>query len=123
MITAANIRPSNGIIPKEKDVVLTRDYLKLRMEYKDGELYWKRYKNNREGWNARNAGKRAGSYIEKTGRVTVVINRKHYSHHRLVWIYHNGTINTLDHVKRHSEDGERRDRIENLYLVKRGGGK
>ena len=56
-------------------------------------------------------GKKAGSFATKGYRV-VVINKKTYKEHRLVWLYHYGHMpkDQIDHINRIRDD----NRIENL---------
>lgn len=84
--------------------MLTQEVVRRLFDYKDGILYWKE---------DRNGGAHAGDAALATrGRYGVVgINRKYYSTHRVVFLYHNGYLpERIDH-----RDGNPfNNRIENL---------
>jgi hypothetical protein len=77
---------------------ITQEMLCNLFEYKDGSLYSKK------------TGKRVGCR-HHTGYVHLVVNKKQYNAHRLIFLMHHGYLpETVDHV-----DGDRsNDRIENL---------
>ena len=83
----------------------TQDQVKTLFDYKDGGLYWRVQRPCIE------IGQRAG-YTGNSGYRIININRKNYREHRLVWLWHYGTmpLNQLDHINRIRND----NRIENL---------
>ena len=84
---------------------LTQELVKELFDYRDGKLYWKTDRGTNKL-----KGLRAGSDTFHGYRV-IVINRKLYKEHRLVFLLHRGYLpNFLDHI-----NGEKNDnRIENL---------
>ena len=86
--------------------------LKELFDYKDGNLYYKTNAN----FSPNRIGKKAGfNYGEYLG---CKIHYKKYRIHRLVWIYHNGTIPLgmeIDHIDRDKHNNS----IDNLRLVTR----
>jgi len=78
--------------------------------YEGGWLIWKNPKSN-----AVKVGDVAGTPSD-TGYITIVLGGVSYKAHRLIWIYHHGSIDDnlqIDHI-----NGIRHDnRIENLRLV------
>lgn len=81
--------------------MITQQELIEKFEYLDGNLY---YRKN---------GKRAG-WPNGAGRIQLMIDKKYYYLHRLVWLYHHGTFPIiLDHIDRNLNN----NRIENLRAV------
>lgn len=86
-------------------------------EYKDGRLYW-RYKEVKTKqdkiFNSSYAGKRAGG-LAVNGYISIRVNKRLYTEHRLVWAYFNGYFpnETIDHVNHIRND----NRIENLREI------
>lgn len=87
-----------------------------------GRLYWKHRPLSHFGttwgtnrWNTRYAGKETGS-VGVNGHSVVVVDKRHYMTHRLIWAMTNGPIPDgmeVDHI-----NGKRNDnRIHNLRLV------
>lgn len=87
--------------------MITQAQLKEYLIYDglSGAFYWK-INNGRI-----RAGDRAG-YLSQKGYRSVQINNKLYREHRLVWLYHKGSMpeNQIDHINRIKTD----NRIENL---------
>jgi hypothetical protein len=86
---------------KPNKITLEQSFLKEIFEYKDGDLIRK--------------DKVAGC-LHKAGYRQIKINNLIYPAHRLVWVYHNGSINEnmqIDHINGIKYD----NRIENLRLV------
>jgi hypothetical protein len=94
--------------------MITQDYLHERFTYRDGELYWKVVFSNRL-----KVGQLAG---DKDGRGyrRIMMGKKHFKMHRLIWIMFNGNIPDdiiVDHKDRNIDN----NRIENLRLVTKSG--
>jgi hypothetical protein len=73
----------------------------LRYDVTTGEFIWRPRAD--AWWNARYAGKSAGS-VKPGGRIDVAIGHKLYKAHRLVWLYIHGepvpdVIDHIDHDK------------------------
>lgn len=87
------------------------DLLKL-VEYKNGKLFWKVKRGGRKG----GVGEEAG-YTNDRGYRVVMIDKKPYYSHRLIWLYHYGYFpeNDVDHINRDRSD----NRIENLRETSR----
>lgn len=80
------------------------------LKYSDGNLYWLVTRNNRV-----QAGTLAGT-ISDEGYVKVMMRRKAYHAHRIIWEMHYGKIPEgmeIDHINHDRTD----NRIENLRLV------
>ena len=80
------------------------------LEYKDGDLYWKKSQGTRC------KGLKAGSY-DRLGYLRVKINGIAYRHHRIVWLLCNGYLPELsiDHIDKNKKN----NLIENLREVSR----
>ena len=87
--------------------MVTQEQLKEYFHYSDGTLIWKKtISKNTE----RLIGKVAGS-ITDSGYWCVVLERKKYYAHRLIFLYHHGYIpDCIDHINGNKTD----NRIENL---------
>lgn len=84
---------------------LSKEILNNLFEYCDGELF---YKINR----SRNkAGSKAGTYRSCDNAYQVIINRKHYLVHRIVFMMHNGY---MPKFVDHKDCNRANNRIENL---------
>ena len=94
---------------KGREIELTQDELQ-RMFYYDGyNLIWKVRLSNRT-----KVGNIAG-YINTIGYNTIRINKRLYHAHRLIWVYHYGSIDKdleIDHDNRIRSD----NRLDNLKL-------
>ena len=85
---------------------ITQAYLQELFHYHNGNLVWKINKGKR-GISGRIAG-----CVNNKGYIIIIIDRKKYKSHRLVWLFHNGLFPKyqIDHI-----NGIRTDnRIENL---------
>jgi len=81
----------------------TKNQLKKIFYYYDGNLYKKK--------NKKTIGNRKEKYIR------IMVNKKRYFYHRLIWIYHNGIIPNnfdIDHINHDTHN----NKIENLRIVK-----
>lgn len=85
--------------------VLTQKRLKEVFKYEDGKLLWE---NPTAKWMKK--GTEAG-FVTKYGYRYAAVDGKHVMVHRLIWLYHFGSLpEFLDHI-----DGDRlNNRIENL---------
>lgn len=93
--------------------MITQEELKKLLYYEDGELI---YVIHPKGLAKK--GDSAGT-LQPNGYKQVMIKRKRYYLHRLIWLYHHGQFpkapNVLDHINRDKTDS----RIENLRVVDR----
>ena len=96
---------------KANKITLEQSLLHEVFEYKDGELLWKKLSKKLTHL----LGKPAGT-IHHSGYRTIKINDVSYPAHRLIWLYHNGSIDEnlqIDHI-----DGNKNNNsIENLRLI------
>jgi hypothetical protein len=88
----------------------SQEYLNSILEYRDGELYWKKNMTStvKEGMKA--------GHLAKDGRVCIRIKTILYKRYRIVWIMFNGNIPdnlVIDHIDRNPLN----DKIENLRLL------
>jgi len=76
--------------------ILTQDYLKKILKYKDGKLYWKIDRGNNSCKN-----KQTGLLSKNDGYGRISLYGKSYLAHRIIWLYHYGYmpkfIDHLDH--------------------------
>ena len=81
-------------------------YLHSLFDYVDGNLYWKVARSN-----CVKIGQRAGRKAGSNGYLSVRVDRKSYTIHRLIFLMHHSYVpQYLDHI-----DGDRsNNRIENL---------
>lgn len=88
----------------------SQEYIKSILDYRDGGLYWKiLVKSNMP------IGSRAGTKISQ-GYRCIVINKTRYCEHRIIWIWHNGRIDSglvIDHIDRDKSN----NLIENLRIL------
>ena len=90
--------------------ILTQNYLKEILEYKNGELYWKISKAQKL-----KIGDIAGG-LRNDGRKATKINNKLYLNHRLIFFYHYGYFpKMIDHIDLNPLN----NKIENLREVTR----
>ncbi len=90
---------------------MNQNDLKELFYYKEGNLLWKVSRGNR----AKIDGI-AGSFDSSNGYRHVMLNKKKFYIHRLVWIYHNGEIPAgmqIDHIDRCRTNNN----IENLRVL------
>lgn len=92
---------------------MDQERVKYLFSYRnDGNLIWKNLSSN----NSRiELGQIAGTKTNES-YINIMINRKSYRLHRLIWIYHNGDIPdnmVIDHINGDVED----NRIENLQIL------
>ena len=81
------------------------DTVKKLFDYRDGNLWW------REQPHSVDMNKPAGSDIGNYGYRRIIMNRKHYLAHRLVWLWHGRELpKHIDHINGDPLD----NRIENL---------
>ena len=97
---------------KANNITLEKDLLHELFDYEGGNLVWRTAP-------ARNVkdGDIAGCVLN-SGYRQININKTRYQAHRLMWIYHNGSISKdveIDHINRDTGD----NRIENLRIVSR----
>ena len=84
--------------------MFTKDYLHQIFEYRNGNLYYK------ENCGKMKIGKKAGSK-RTSGYIAIVINKKPYYAHRLVFMMFHGYLpKFIDHINEEKSD----NRIENL---------
>jgi hypothetical protein len=85
--------------------MITKKFLHEIFDYKNGCLYWK-VKFSRKI----NIGQKAGCDMGNN-YFKIVINKKKYLSHRLIYLYHYGYMpEVVDHINKNSTD----NRIENL---------
>ena len=90
--------------------MVNKEQLQEIFSYDNGNLYWKNIKSKKV-----KTGQRVG-YVGTQGYMCVQVLRKTYSLHRLIWIFHNGTIEnnyTIDHIDRNILN----NKIENLRIA------
>lgn len=94
--------------------MISKEYLHERFSYNNGELYWKQVFSRRLV-----VGQLAGDK-DGTGYRRIMIGKKHYKMHRLIWIMFNGDIPEgliVDHI-----DNDRgNNKIGNLRLATKSG--
>lgn len=93
---------------------ITQEYLHYLFEYKDGNLIWK---NKSNSLSRIKIGEIAGC-IDTYGYRIIRLFKKGYKAHRLIWIYHYGSIDSnleIDHINEIKDD----NRLINLRLVSR----
>ena len=101
----------NFIAMKPNKITLEQSLLRKMLDYQDGQLVWKNKPYNLVHLN----GKVAGG-MHKSGYRQIKFGNKLYPAHRIMWIYHNGSIDEnmqIDHINGIKTD----NRIENLRLV------
>lgn len=85
---------------------ITQDDVKNIFHYDDGYLYWK----NNVSKNVK-SGNIAGCKNKITGYTQIIIKKKMYYAHRLIFLYHNGYLpKYIDHINGNRSD----NRIQNL---------
>lgn len=90
--------------------MITQEYLHERFTYLDGELYWKVVFSNRL-----KVGQLAGD-IDGTGYRRIMLGKKHYKMHRLIWIMFHGDIPESAYID-HIDQNRSNNKIENLRAV------
>lgn len=101
---------------------LSQEYINECFEYEDGYLRWKirpreHFKCNRgyNGWNMKYSGKICGGVCD-TGYPTVMLDKKIWKIHRLIWILLNGQIPEGKLIS-HIDGNNKNNRIENLRII------
>ena len=90
--------------------MITKDYLQIIFDYRDGNLYYK------EKVGKMTIGKKAGGY-NKCGYYNIDINRVKYRLHRMIFLWHHGFLAPeIDHINGIKTD----NRIENLRASTKG---
>jgi len=89
---------------------ITQELIRELFFYEDGKLF-NRTKRNKKTI----IGKEAGT-LHPNGYRRIMINRKKYQGHRLIYIYHNGEIVDGLHID-HIDRDKLNNNIENLRLV------
>ena len=94
---------------KAKEITITQTELHEMFDYHDGHLLWKASRGRAK------KGDQLGC-PHKSGYRTTLLNKQNYAVHRLIYIYHNGSIDVelqIDHIN----DDKTDNHIENLRLV------
>lgn len=99
------------VIMKPKIISLEQSLLLELFEFKDNNLIWKKRPDKLK----RLIGKIAGC-LHRSGYRTIKINNIEYPAHRLIWIYHYGSIDN-DLVIDHIDGNKSNNDINNLRLV------
>lgn len=90
-------------------------YLRQRLRYdpESGNLFWCECTTMPANWNARHAGKRAGTV--RRGYIAICLDKAFYRAHHLVWAMVHGywPSNQIDHI----DHDRANNRIENLRLT------
>ena len=90
--------------------MISKEYLHERFTYVNGELYWKTVYSNRL-----KVGQLAGDRDGK-GYRRIMIGKKHFKMHRLIWIMFNNNIPenlVIDHIDRNISN----NKVENLRVL------
>lgn len=87
---------------------LTQDLVRSLFNYKDGNLYWKQYKQSNAKINDK-----AGS-LHHSGYYQISVNNKTYLTHRLIFLYH---YNYLPKYIDHIDGNPSNNKIENLREI------
>lgn len=100
-----------NLVMQPNKITLEQSLLKELFDYKNGQLVWKKVSLKKIYL----IGQVAGA-THHSGYRTIKINDIPYPAHRLMWVYHNGTIDEnlqIDHINGDKTDNS----IENLRLV------
>lgn len=90
---------------------MTKEYLNEMLEYRDGALYFKKLIQP----NQRKVGDRAGS-LHHSGYRHIFICGKHHREHRIIWMMHNGIIDSTVIID-HKDRDKTNNRLENLRIA------
>ena len=91
--------------------MITQDQVKSLFEYKDGNLYWKNVNKYHNQLNDKKSGANHHS-----GYTNITINKKKYTAHRLIYLYHHGFLpEFVDHIDMNKSN----NKIENLRAATR----
>jgi HNH endonuclease len=96
---------------KPNKITLDQSLLHEMLDYQNGQLVWKNKKDNLAHLNGKVAG-----CMHKSGYRQIKFGQTLYPAHRIMWIYHNGSIDEnmqIDHINGIKDDNH----IENLRLV------
>ena len=90
---------------------LTQEQVLELLSYADGKLYWRKKTSKKTV-----VGAEAGTLRKTDGYRQIMISRRTYRTHRLIYLYHTGCLpEILDHINQNVSD----NRIENLRSATR----
>jgi len=81
------------------DQIISQEYLHTLFDYKDGHLHWKNKTVDFLGRSKSHFNGKPAGTLNNNGYYRVMLNKKNYLIHRLIYLYHNGFMpNFLDHI-------------------------